>query len=230
MIDDLFSYHISLDEVLANYQSNGKYFLSVAQAAKCLGLTTAEARYAILFYRLDALLITGEYRIHLNWVKDFSAIPQNAFLDFYNQIAEVEIEGIHDLLFKGKVQPLIKSLDNTGYPVSDVIELLHKDHQFKYETMAADEPEVQDWYDLNALFDWPDSAPVSQWAALLSVNSNQLALELNSSKTSAIGWPEIYDFLVEHEVVNLPCPFLVRKPTAAEQKAPTNDLISNELL
>lgn len=33
-----------------------------------------------------------------------------------------------------------------------------------------------------------------------------------------MGWPEIYDYLVSREVVNLPCPYVVSKPERRKEE------------
>ena len=219
MTDDLFQFRMSLDDKLENYRKNGKIFLSVAQASKCLGITCAEVRYGILFYRLDALLVTGEYRIALDWVKAYSTLrdsDENA--DFYNVMTELEISGIHDLVFHGKVQPLVVSMKESGHSLSDIPALLKKNHQYQYSEMEGSESAPQDWYSLGSLLPWPQECSITDWAHLLSVKGRQLAWEMNLKQNSLLRWPEFYDFLIEREVANLPCPFDVKKPKQSQEQ------------
>ena len=111
MADDLFTFELGMEDMLHGHELAGRRLLSVTQAASCLGLTPFETRYAISRYRLDALLVTGEYRIATDWVRRFSTISKTEdFMDYDLVLSQMEIEGVHALMFDGRVRPLVESL------------------------------------------------------------------------------------------------------------------------
>lgn len=219
MADDLFTFELGMEDMLHGHELAGRRLLSVTQAASCLGLTPFETRYAISRYRLDALLVTGEYRIATDWVRRFSTISKTEdFMDYDLVLSQMEIEGVHALMFDGRVRPLVESLRATGRSVSEIAGLVGHDRQFHYDGMPGDEEDPLDWYDLPSLGIWPETGDVRTWAQVLNLNADELAIEAGLCSGMDVGWPEIYDYLVSREVVNLPCPYVVSKPERRKEE------------
>ena len=203
-----------LESKLRTFEANRKYFLTVSQAARCLGFTVTEVRYAISFYRLDALFVAGEYRIATDWIRSFSRLlEEEDCLDFYNVLRYTEITGVHALVFNGEVQPLVASLNATNRPLHDMCELVKKSTPYEYYKMPGDEEDPMDWYDIDRLSFLPvGRASVNTWAQLLNITPARLSEELGI-KSSTVDYPTMYDYMVEREVINLPCPFnTLKKP------------------
>ena len=84
--------------------------------------------------------------------------------------------------------------------------------------MPGDEEDPLDWYDLPSLGIWPETGDVRTWAQVLNLNADELAIEAGLCPGSDVGWPEIYDYLVSREVVNLPCHYVVSKPDRRKEE------------
>ena len=56
------------------------------------------------------------------------------------------------------------------------------------------------------------------WAQVPNLNADELTIEAGLCPGRDVGWPEIYDYLVSREVVNLPCPYVVSKPERRKEE------------
>lgn len=171
----------SINERLERAAGCGRLFYSVSQAAELLEISVFMARYRIEMYRLDALLINGQYRI-----------PYTAIIDSINSSKLIANQWYSMLALQ-------RLINDNGYKRAM--------HPFQnYDLMEGKEADLQDWYDLHKL-PLPTEASVSRWAMILGIKTDVLCQENGYKLDKQIAWPEIYDFLIEHEVINLPCPF-----------------------
>ena len=170
----------SLEEKLERAAREGRLFYSVSQAAKLLGVTEFMARYRIEMFRLDALLVCCEYRI-----------PYTAILDCIKSEGLVLRQWLSMLALQRKLE----AGRQAGH------------HEFMdYSSMDGTESNLRDWYDLQML-PLPAEATARSWASMMSTRSDLLCKETGWKACQMITWPEFYDYLIEHEVINLPCPF-----------------------
>ena len=210
------------------YEKKSVTFLNVAQTAKVLGYTDFEVRYAISCYRLDALVVVGEYRIATPFIRRYLKHKDDLDLRSYYQIAEGQaLDGIYALVFDGYPQPLLAALKRTGTPIEAIDELMHKTQLKQYDKMPAEEPNPIDWYALADLPSSGQSMTVSSLAAWLRVSAKQLSWDLHIPIDTLLDWPEIVDLLTEREVVNLPCPYTVKRPQEPKTDAQLEFLFSD---
>lgn len=206
----LFSIPTSIEDLIQAYEGNGRHFLTLQESAKVLGMTVYEVRYAILNYRLDALLVTGEYRIQMDWLRAYERHRNDDYTSYARTLEEMEYSGVHALAFDGRLTEAVKRVEQLGKPYQVLSDLVRKDRQRHYDGMPGEEAAMIDWYGLSGFDFWPDDiASIGDWAKVLRVHAPALSRELYMDPSSQVEWPEMYDFLVEREVVNLPCPFTV---------------------
>lgn len=213
MQDELFQIEETPMDRLSQVEARGIQFITIAQAAAVLGFTDYEVRYVISLYRLDALLIAGSYRIPVTAMKTFlTTDEQEAYNVFYRAIKAVEIKGVYSLVKDGSLEEVKSSLEALSLPLDRIIDLTEKDTFYNYSEMPGNEDNPIDWYGLDKI-NWPSAeATISDYAAVLQVHPRHLAAEIGRSASDQIDWPEFYDFLIEREVINLPCPFNVERP------------------
>lgn len=213
MQDELFQIEETPMDRLSQIEARGIQFITIAQAASVLGFSDYEVRYVISFYRLDALLIAGSYRIPVTAMRTFlTTDEQEAYNVFYRAIKAVEIKGVYSLVKDGSLEEVRSSLEALSLPLDRIIDLTEKDTFYCYSEMSGNEDNPIDWYELDKI-KWPSSgATISDYAAVLQVNPRHLAAEIERNASEQIEWPEFYDFLIEREVINLPCPFNVERP------------------
>jgi len=64
-----------------------------------------------------------------------------------------------------------------------------------------------DWYDISSM-GLPYSAMGHMWSAAIGSSCDALSID----PSEMVGYPTMFDFLVDHEVVNLPVPYKVNPP------------------
>lgn len=169
----------TLEMSLGRAARDGRLFYSVRQSARLLNISEFMAYYRIEMYRLDALLIGGEYRIPYTAIIDTSknwkliARQWNAMLSMQRQ--------------------MFCSGSRT------------KASLMRYADLPAAEANPADWYALDML-PFPDAASTETWERLIGSRPKSICIETGWTPCQMIEWPEIYDYLIEHEVINLPCP------------------------
>lgn len=166
---DLFSTTASSSDSL-HRQLQGKLFYSVTETTLILGISDNQVRYMLAFYRLDALLIGGEYRIPwtalLRWIMSNYEIRRQYWS--YKQLLLAHMEEPHSFYINKSLQAV--------------------------------EEDPADWYELHELT-LPEIAPREVWAALIGISIKHL---INDFSAPYIEWVEMYDWLTEKELVNLP--------------------------
>jgi len=172
---------------------DGHLFFFVREAAEILMLNDNQIRLAITMYRLDSLLIGNQYRI-----------PRNALIRYQRERRFIRKQY---LAYQALVDLLEKLRPDNVTLSSPMKEAFHSDC-----VNYSEEPAVQDWYDLWEL-PLPQEASVSTWARLLRIPS-RLIEDLQLSASNTLRWPDIYDWMISREMINLPVGFeVVNKPS-----------------
>lgn len=218
--NELFTFEETPITRLEAFKARGVQFTTITQAASVLGFTDYETRYVISLYRLDAVLVAGGYRVPLPALRSFLLADEKKAYDvFYKAIHNAEIKGVYSLVADGSLEEVRSSLKERGLSPSVIYDLMKKDTFYEYSRLSGEEPAPLDWYDLNEL-DWPSyGATVADYAEILQVPEKLLAVELKRAPSEFVEWPDFYDYLIEHEVINLPCPFNVEKLVIKEQES-----------
>lgn len=188
---DLFSYcRISTRELLLGKAREGLLFYGITQVATITGKTPFEVRYAIIAtYHLDALRLGDEYRIPYTAILDYLDYLENKTGEY------IELDGSKDC-------------DPGRIALYRYLAMLPHRHApegcMPYDSMPGKTESCPvDWYSLPQL-PLPDSAPAYVWASILGVTAD--VVEKGVGISGLIGWPDMFDWLVECEVVNLPIP------------------------
>ena len=77
-----------------------------------------------------------------------------------------------------------------------------------------------DWYLLQRL-PLPQEASAGEWAGILGVPSLLVRQTFGCRWDDIVPWPEMYDWLVSCEVVNLPVPFDAVGETRIQEEQPS---------
>ncbi|PKL14774.1 MAG: hypothetical protein CVV52_00280 [Spirochaetae bacterium HGW-Spirochaetae-8] len=196
----------SIRDVLLSSASRGRLFYSVRQVADLLGISGFRVYYLVYNYRLDALLIGGEYRIPwtavLDWIADREEISRQYF-DYLAYIEEREVKGNPGFLKSHKGIPTLP----IGLPIgSELLSRIHKRQLPDPRSLVTTEADPLDWYALEDL-KLPLSGTVGDWASVFSVGPSAITEDSQWNEASVIEYPEMLDWMIEREVVNLPVPY-----------------------
>ena len=194
MQPDLFaSSSLSAREMLMPKAREGKLFYSISQVASMTGRSPFEVRYAITAtYHLDALKLGEEYRVPYSAVLDYLDYLENKSGDFE------ELDGSRD--YDPGRTALYIYLSNMPHGRRPKGRRPYDDLPGKEETALVD------WYLLQRL-PLPHKASAGEWAGILGVPSLLVRQTFGCRWSDMVPWPEMYDWLVSCEVVNLPVPF-----------------------
>lgn len=194
MQPDLFaSSSLSAREMLMPKAREGKLFYSISQVASMTGRSPFEVRYAItVTYHLDALKLGEEYRVPYSAVLDYLDYLENKSGDFE------ELDGSRD--YDPGRTALYIYLSNMPHGRRPKGRRPYDDLPGKEETAPVD------WYLLQRL-PLPHKASAGEWAGILGVPSLLVRQTFGCRWSDMVPWPEMYDWLVSCEVVNLPVPF-----------------------
>lgn len=217
LFDDLINKETA-NKRLQRYVSRGLQFLTISEVSIILDLTLSQIRNAIYLYRLDALLISGVYRIPFfsveEYIKDKNAITRQ-FFSYKKYIEEHEIDGIleyHSLIAYGlEKENAIKILKaKNEYITDEIIQDIDK-YIPEEKTEAVAEVNIIDWYDLKRL-ELPYKVSLSNLSNLLRIPLKSILDDLEvDKKCCSIDWPEVYDLLVSKEIVNLPVEYRAKR-------------------
>ena len=194
MQPDLFaSSSLSAREMLMPKAREGKLFYSISQVASMTGRSPFEVRYAITAtYHLDALKLGEEYRVPYSAVLDYLDYLENKSGDFE------ELDGSRD--YDHGRTALYIYLSNMPHGRRPKGRRPYDDLPGKEETAPVD------WYLLQRL-PLPHKASAGEWAGILGVPSLLVRQTFGCRWSDMVPWPEMYEWLVSCEVVNLPVPF-----------------------
>lgn len=197
---------ISTRDILFRNAKEGVLFYGIGQVSTMVGKTSFEVRYAIICtYHIDAVRLDGEYRIPYSAIIDYLDYLENKTGEFVRydgcsydyDPARLAIDRYLLLLPHGKTP-------KGSRPYESI------------EGRTEDNP--QDWYSLNDL-PLPHEADSNDWACILGVSAD--IVEKNIGHGGLIGWPELYDWLIESEVINLPIPMDVNCCKCKEEPLPS---------
>lgn len=204
---DLFNIKISLAVVLQKAARNGRLFYTIRQVSKMLGISGFRVYYLVYNYRLDALLVGGEYRIPysaiLGYLSDRCMITRQYF-DYLAWIEEREIKGVLPYI-TGDSKDLPRLQE--GLPVDNGLARKMRTRILPNPALLATaEDDPVDWYDLADL-GLPHRAKLATWASILQTTVSALTGDSDWHEDSMVDYPEMYDWMVDREVVNLPVPY-----------------------
>ena len=201
----LYDFDMSL---LDYYARQGHVFLTTKQVMAVTKKTYGQIRYAIFNYELDAFYIFGDYRITIQAVRDYFNKDQETYEAVYHSVMNtVELDGVYELALGSGVQQAYRSVIQHHYPISAIDDLLLKNKVYDYEAMKDGQTDARDFYDIPSL-NIPDRMLIGDLSLLLNVPVIRLMAMFNASDPyQELTYPEIYDFLVEKEVVNANIPF-----------------------
>jgi excisionase family DNA binding protein len=207
----------SIRDVLLSSASRGRLFYSVRQVADLLGISGFRVYYLVYNYRLDALLIGGEYRIPwtavLDWMADREEIARQYF-DYLAYIEEREVKGSPGFLKNHKGIPTLPMDLPVG---SELLSRIRKRQLPAPRSLVTTEADPLDWYALEDLH-LPLSGTAAEWAALFSVNPSAITEDSQWNEASVIEYPEMLDWMIEREVVNLPVPYRFVTPKKIDRE------------
>lgn len=204
---DLFDIKVSLAVVLQRAARNGRLFYTIRQVSKMFGISGFRVYYLVYNYRLDAILVGGEYRIPytaiLGYLSDRSMITRQ----YFDYLAWTEAREIKGAL------PFILGL-STDLPRLQEGMAIGKGlaHRMRNRvlpdttSLAAEENDPADWYELADL-GLPQRARVATWAGILQTTVGALTSDSQWHEDSLVEYPEMYDWMVDRQVVNLPVPY-----------------------
>lgn len=200
------------EAVLRRNAEDGRLFYSVSECRKYLDLTDCRVRYAIESYRLDALFLAGEYRIPYTAILRFEDSGWlELSIEYLNAHRAIDIDGVYDLNFNGNVGRVVRSLQEKHMPLEIIPHLLEKNRRQEYDKMPGEEEAKEDWYFLDEL-QLPVRATASEYAGLLGIKPAWLCWDLKGycgrkvMPSDEVDYPELFDLLVDHEMVNYPIP------------------------
>jgi hypothetical protein len=190
---------ISVRDKLLMNAKDGILFYSISQVSSLTKKTPYEIRYAVTTtYHLDALKLGEEYRVPFSAVLDYlDYLEIERGLDAASKEKDLDPARTALLLFLAR-KPAGKKPKGTK----------------PYDLMPGKEEENPvDWYMLQRL-PLPFSTSAIEWANILGVPGFLIEEVFNVSWKDPIQWPEMYDWLISCEVINLPVPFNLSEPVA----------------
>lgn len=195
--------------LLDYYAQQGFVFLTSTQARAVLKKTYGQLRYLTLNYALDAYAICGKYRYTIQALKDCIDNKQGLFEQAYhNAMLKRELSGIHALAFRGSITEALYSIQVHGYPVTAIDDLVAKTEKYYYDEMDEGSTELEDFYDIPSL-PIPEKIYLGDLAAMFQVSPVDLAKEMQVSSDALLSYPEVYDYLVVKQLLNMNIPVLI---------------------
>jgi hypothetical protein len=177
---------LTVEERIGAASAGPTLFFFVREAAQILTLTEAQVRWAIRWYRLDSLLVGNQYRI-----------PRSALARFWRCRRAITRQRIgYDLCIKR--QELL-----APDPKPPIRSVLARDVFGSDDRPEAQEPDMMDWYDLWEL-PFPYEATAADWGRLLRSPTACIVQDAGATAQDVLRWPEIYDWMISREMVNLP--------------------------
>ncbi|MDD7202405.1 MAG: hypothetical protein SPF89_11080 [Sphaerochaetaceae bacterium] len=194
-----------IEDSLRKVMSHGARFFSIQQTSRIVGVSSFRIYYMVYHYRLDAFLVDGQYRIPWNAIsalaEDYRAIVDTyTYCDLLMQeMAVPHALEARRLALAGRRGDALELLGNAQGLLDDL--LAWKPSLGKG---SGGEPVLMDWYDIPHM-GLPDIAPGYQWARLIGTDPFILGVKAGDD----VPYIDMYDWLVDHEVINLPCGYTV---------------------
>ncbi len=218
---DLFqTTRVSIAVALQRAASNGRLFYTIRQVANLLGISGFRVYYLVYNYRLDALWVAGEYRIPFTAIIDYlqdRAVITRQYFDYLIYTDSRTLKGVFAFVQDPDNQPLPTLPE--GLPVNPDTAMSILGRAWPQKTQGSTEPNPIDWYGLEDLR-LPWKATVGDWAGILEISTAALLTDSSWSEEEIVCWPEMYDWMIEREVVNQPIPYRFvtpKKATAADE-------------
>ncbi len=95
---DLFNIKVSLAVVLQRAARNGRLFYTIRQVSKMLAISGFRVYYLVYNYRLDALLIGGEYRVPYTAILDYLSDRCMITRQYFDYLAWTEAREVKGVL------------------------------------------------------------------------------------------------------------------------------------
>jgi excisionase family DNA binding protein len=204
---DLFNINISTAVVLQKAASNGRLFYTIRQVAKMLGISGFRVYYLVYNYRLDALMVGGEYRIPYTAILDYLSDRCMITRQFFDYLAWIETREISGALpFISGESSVLPRLPEGLLVSTGLARRIRNRILPDPESLATAEDNPIDWYDLADL-GLPQCARVATWAGIMQTTVGAIISDSDWYEDSRVDYPEMYDWMVEREVVNLPIPY-----------------------
>ena len=222
---------ISSDAAYLRLSSAPQLFFSRPEVAYITGRNFQAVRWAIGQYCLDALLIGSSYRIPRCSLEDYLADPMSPALpalDEYLEGREVaDALSIAKAYQNGRLSRQ-EAFNSFPFTVGPQLRknILDMDTARWDRHATTRERHLKDWYRLGRL-DLPQAADLQTWAGILRIEPAVLNSSSSWSTGQIIPRDELLEFLIRHEIVNLPV-FATRKP--AGSKAPVNEDVGQPTL
>lgn len=212
------------DRIKEAIKKFGRLFFSIRESAALLGITGFRVYNLVYQYRLDAFLIGGEYRIPwtaLVCLEEELPEIRRQFFGYLRFVESREIKGFfaaRKTAKEGASLDVIKSsLNRTDLSEQMIAQILARKLPARQQSVL--EANVQDWYDIPSMR-LPEEADVEEWAELLGCKTISLC-----SLKSPVSYPVMYDYLVDHEVVNLPVPYQILPDTKEDNEDDKQQLL-----
>ncbi|WP_319758127.1 hypothetical protein [uncultured Sphaerochaeta sp.] len=209
---------LSSEEMLKLAVEQGRRFFSRRESAAILGITPGQAGDLMKLCRLDAFWIGGEYRVHwtslASFLEEFGWIRQQ----YLNYLSFTQPREVKHFWKTRKIMHNGGSIENVRallerQLVKDWLIYRIADRKLPETDQPIEEQTFRDWYDIPGM-DLPSTASCLQWARLIGTRPSVIGV----SPYTTITYPEMFDWLVEREVVNLP----VFRQENIEEKEPEN--------
>ena len=185
---------------------DGARFFSIQQTARIVGVSAYRVYYLVYHYRLDAFLVDGQYRIPWNAIsalaEDYRAIVgMYANIDLLmRELAVPHALRARRLALAGRRDAALGLLGDACGLLDDLVAWVPNIHADE----GRSDPDLMDWYDIPHM-GLPEIATGFQWAKLIGTDPFVLGV----MGYAQVSYVDMYDWLVEHEVVNLPCGYKV---------------------
>ena len=191
---------------LRKAMSDGTRFFSIQQTSRIVGVSAYRVYYLVYHYRLDAFLVDGQYRIPWNAIsalaEDYRAIVgMYANIDLLmRELAVPHALRARRLALAGRRDAALGLLGDACGLLDDLVAWVPNIHADE----GRSDPDLMDWYDIPHM-GLPEIATGFQWAKLIGTDPFVLGV----MGYAQVSYVDMYDWLVEHEVVNLPCGYKV---------------------
>lgn len=221
----------TLSEMLeAAAQCEGRYFWTMREVARILETSASDVWWLIVHYRLDALLTCGQYRIPWTSIARYQREKRQIsaqyhcykhWMHYRRACRFLELRAgyyVTHLMRRQKIpMEMIRRMPKRELPDPQLWTAWNPD--------AETEESFEDWYDLPEL-GLPFELTAEGWASLLRVDRAACLTEAGWFSGDLVDWPTVYDYLVEHEMVNLPAGYRIPDPNERDQNDP---VVGNQL-
>lgn len=209
----------SSEQLLRNALQDGCRFFSRRETAAILGIKPGKAGDLMKYCRLDAFWIGGEYRVHWSAIADFLENLEDIRQQYLGYLSFTQSREVRKFW-------KVRSLMRNGCKIEKARILLEKqnvkdwliwriaDRKLQGRYFKAQEDEIRDYYDIPGM-ELPSIATCRQWASLIGTRPSVIGHPLDF----LISYPEMYDWLVEREIINLP---VFQTTAPQEQKKSTS--------